>query len=478
MGSTPPVKRSRRGMPQWQLETPKALRRGLGSPALFGIVQGFIAASVYFALGLVIQAALGFAWLVFVVSAVFFGLVVLSYVEGASLHQERGGATVIARYAFNELLSFIAGWAILLDYILLIAITAFATTDYFAVLFDPRRGRAVGVPVRRRGDRRRGVHEHPRRGLQALRAVRVRRARRPRAADDDRDPRAGAAAQPGRADRPREPRRHAVARGSALRVHADAGDVRRRRRVVGPGGRGRGRPQGAQAADDRAHARLHPLRRDRAGGGQRAAARGPAGRRRRRLRRGADARRGGRLRAGVAGRHAARADRHLGVRDPLHRLQRRDARALPARLLAGPQPPDPVGDRAPARDARDTGGGHRGRRAARDPAADPGRHRAPRRDLRVRRHDLVHDRAPVGDPAALARARPRPAVQDPGQPARRAGRAAGVGGARRGAVVRRLRRGHRPARRRPLGGRRLDGVRDRALRRATASPRASRSSSA
>ena len=140
MGATPPVKRERRGMPQmpqWELQTPKALKRGLGSPALFGIVQGFIAASIYFALGLVIQAALGFAWLVFVVSAVFFGFVVLSYVEGASLHQERGGATIIARYAFNELASFVAGWAILLDYVLLIAITAFATTDYAAVLVDP-----------------------------------------------------------------------------------------------------------------------------------------------------------------------------------------------------------------------------------------------------------------------------------------------------------------------------------------------------
>ena len=140
MGATPPVKRPRRGMPQWELQTPKALRRGLGSPALFGIVQGFIAASIYFALGLVVQAALGFAWLVFLVSAVFFGLVVLSYVEGASLHQERGGATIIARYAFNELWSFIAGWAILLDYILLIALTAFATTDYVAVLFPPLAG--------------------------------------------------------------------------------------------------------------------------------------------------------------------------------------------------------------------------------------------------------------------------------------------------------------------------------------------------
>ena len=135
MGATPPVKR-----PRWEIETPAGLRRGLGSPALFGIVQGFIAASIYFALGLVVQAALGFAWLVFLVAAVFFGLVVLSYVEGASLHQERGGATIIARYAFNELWSFVAGWAILLDYVLLIAITAFATTDYVAVLFDPIAG--------------------------------------------------------------------------------------------------------------------------------------------------------------------------------------------------------------------------------------------------------------------------------------------------------------------------------------------------
>jgi APA family basic amino acid/polyamine antiporter len=143
VGATPPVKRPRRGMParpRWEIETPEGLRRGLGSPALFGIVQGFIAASIYFALGLVVQAALGYAWLVFLVSSVFFGLVVLSYVEGASLHQERGGATIIARYAFNELWSFIAGWAILLDYILLIAITAFATTDYVAVLFDPLAG--------------------------------------------------------------------------------------------------------------------------------------------------------------------------------------------------------------------------------------------------------------------------------------------------------------------------------------------------
>ena len=114
----------------------KPLAKSLGAPALFGIVQGFVAASVYFAVGLVAQRALGFTWLVFLAGGVLFGLVVVTYVEGASLHQERGGATVIARFAFNELVSFVAGWAICLDYLILIAICAFSTTDYAAVFWD------------------------------------------------------------------------------------------------------------------------------------------------------------------------------------------------------------------------------------------------------------------------------------------------------------------------------------------------------
>ena len=115
-----------------KLEPPPALKRGTGSPPLFGIVQGFLSASLYFALGVVVANALGATWLVLLAASLFFFLLVLSYMEGASLHQERGGATVIARYGFNELWSFVAGWAILLDYLILIAITAYATTDYLA----------------------------------------------------------------------------------------------------------------------------------------------------------------------------------------------------------------------------------------------------------------------------------------------------------------------------------------------------------
>ena len=128
---------------QQRLEQPETLKRGIGSPPLFGIVQGFLSASLYFALGVVVSNALGFTWLVLLAASLFFLLLVLSYMEGASLHQERGGATVLARYGFNELWSFVAGWAIMLDYLILIALCAFATTDYLALFWSEL---AEGVP--------------------------------------------------------------------------------------------------------------------------------------------------------------------------------------------------------------------------------------------------------------------------------------------------------------------------------------------
>ena len=60
---------------------------------------------------------------------------------------------MIARYGFNELWSFVAGWAILLDYLIMIAIAAYATTDYLGGVLErarQRRRRAadrVGVIV-------------------------------------------------------------------------------------------------------------------------------------------------------------------------------------------------------------------------------------------------------------------------------------------------------------------------------------------
>lgn len=114
-----------------------AFRRGLGSPTLFAIVWTSLASAVYFSLGVVSQRAAGLAPLVFLGAGVFFALTAMTYVEGASMHTERAGSTVFARYAFNELWSFVAAWAVLLDFLILIAVTAFSATNYVAAFWAP-----------------------------------------------------------------------------------------------------------------------------------------------------------------------------------------------------------------------------------------------------------------------------------------------------------------------------------------------------
>ena len=147
-GPTEPI---RRGLSAaGRMDTLPQLKRGLGSPALFGIVQGFIGASIYFAVGVVAAKALGLTWAVFLAGAIFFAVLVPCYVEGASLHQERGGATVIARYAFNELWSFVAGWAILLDYLIVMAIGAVVIAEYLTVFWGELDEGALRLAVERR----------------------------------------------------------------------------------------------------------------------------------------------------------------------------------------------------------------------------------------------------------------------------------------------------------------------------------------
>jgi APA family basic amino acid/polyamine antiporter len=113
------------------------LRRSVGSPLLFSIVYTPLASALYFSLGVISGHALGLTPLVFIIAALLFTVTAMTYAEGASLHPERSGSTVFARYAFNELVSFIAGWAILLDYTILIAVTAYSATQYLLVFWGP-----------------------------------------------------------------------------------------------------------------------------------------------------------------------------------------------------------------------------------------------------------------------------------------------------------------------------------------------------
>jgi len=139
--------RVREGLRRGSEQADARIARGLGEPALFAIALSAIGASIYFALGVVAGDALGLTPLVFLVAALLFVVTMLTYVEGNSLHPERGGASTLARYAFNELWSFVAGWAILLDYLIVMAIGAFAVSHYLSAFWGPAAGPGIELAI-------------------------------------------------------------------------------------------------------------------------------------------------------------------------------------------------------------------------------------------------------------------------------------------------------------------------------------------
>jgi APA family basic amino acid/polyamine antiporter len=102
---------------------------------LFATAYGNVGSSIYYALGLVAAHALGLTPLVFMFAGGLFVLTAKTYAEGAAMFPEAGGASSFARHAFNEVVSFFAGWALTLDYIITIAISAFFVPHYLAVFF-------------------------------------------------------------------------------------------------------------------------------------------------------------------------------------------------------------------------------------------------------------------------------------------------------------------------------------------------------
>lgn len=110
---------------------PKPLiQRGLGVPGLFVAVYSAVGFSIYFALGVVADRGLGLTPLIFLAAGLLFVLATLSYVEGGAMFRERGGSSSFARHAFNELIAFIAGWAILIDYLIVAALAAISVPHY------------------------------------------------------------------------------------------------------------------------------------------------------------------------------------------------------------------------------------------------------------------------------------------------------------------------------------------------------------
>ena len=106
------------------------LARVLGADSLASVAYGEIGSSIYFALGVVALYALGATpWVLLGVGALFL-LVALSYAEGTSALPETGGAATFVRRAFNDPAGFITGWALFLDYLIVIALAGLFVPHY------------------------------------------------------------------------------------------------------------------------------------------------------------------------------------------------------------------------------------------------------------------------------------------------------------------------------------------------------------
>ena len=108
----------------------KTLGRVLGPSSLATVAYGEIASSLYFALSIVALYALGLTpWVLLAVGALFL-VVAVSYAEGTAAIPEMGGAATFVRRGFNDPAGFLTGWALFLDYLIVIALAGLFSAHY------------------------------------------------------------------------------------------------------------------------------------------------------------------------------------------------------------------------------------------------------------------------------------------------------------------------------------------------------------
>jgi APA family basic amino acid/polyamine antiporter len=113
------------------------LERVLGAPALFATAYGNVGSSIYYALGLTAGIALGLTPIVFIISGLIFAATAATYAEGTVRYPEAGGSASFARHAFNELVSFGAAWAQMLNYVITVAISVIFVPHYLSIFWEP-----------------------------------------------------------------------------------------------------------------------------------------------------------------------------------------------------------------------------------------------------------------------------------------------------------------------------------------------------
>ena len=113
------------------------MRRVLGIPAVFSAGYGNVGSSIYYALGIVALVAMGATPVALGIAGILFIFTALTYAEGTAALPEAGGSASFARHAFGNTAGFIAGWALMLSYIVTISISAFTIPPYLGFFWEP-----------------------------------------------------------------------------------------------------------------------------------------------------------------------------------------------------------------------------------------------------------------------------------------------------------------------------------------------------
>src|SRR4030042_2019955 len=113
------------------------LRRVLGIPAVFSAGYGNVGSSIYYALGIVALVAGGATPVALGIAGILFIFTALTYAEGTAALPEAGGSASFAWHAFGDTAGVIAGWGVMLSYIVTISISAFTIPPYLGYFWEP-----------------------------------------------------------------------------------------------------------------------------------------------------------------------------------------------------------------------------------------------------------------------------------------------------------------------------------------------------
>src|SRR3954447_14406702 len=120
-------------MPLLRRRNAHGLPAVLGVPDMFSTAYGNVGSSIYYALGVTAIYALGLTPVTFAISGLIFACTAATYAEATARFPEAGGSASFSRRAFNELVSFFAAWAQMLNYTVTIAISSYSVPPYLSV---------------------------------------------------------------------------------------------------------------------------------------------------------------------------------------------------------------------------------------------------------------------------------------------------------------------------------------------------------